>query len=244
MSQRCISPKMFTAGEALEAFRRVKLKTNTGDTVVYADQSDSSNYVGVTLQKVANGEQVAVLIKGDYCTFKVVAADSFAAGATLYAADDGKVSDTSSGNAIGTALEAAGADGDVVEALLNPTAASAYGAAGLINYEAANGAVPFIIKAELTATGAEDKTIIASFPRKALVTRAWMISRDTNAANVTLKNAGNAFTSAKAKGTADDAVVEFDIIAEQDEIAAAAAVIATFSAAASVDVFLLCVPIA
>jgi len=244
MSQAAISPKTFTAGEALEAFRRVKLSTGSGTQVEYADQSDSNNYIGVTLEKVASGKHVAVALKGNYRTFKVVASEALSAGAELYAADDGKVSDTVSGNAIGTALEAATADGDIIEAVLNPTAVSAVGAASILNYAAADGGVPFVIKASCTAEGAEDESVIASFPRKALVIRAWMISRDTNAANVTLKNAGDAFTSATAKGTDDDAVVEFDIIAEYDEIAAEAAVVATFSAAASVDVFLLCVPIA
>src|SRR5574343_27922 len=86
MSQFTISPKSFTAGEALAAFRRVKLSTTSA---VYADQADTGNFIGFTL----------------------------AAGASLYAADDGKVSDTASGAAIGVAMEAAGADGDVVEVL-------------------------------------------------------------------------------------------------------------------------------
>jgi hypothetical protein len=38
-------------------------------------------------------------------------------GATLYGAVDGKVKDTASGTAQGTALEAATADGDIVEVL-------------------------------------------------------------------------------------------------------------------------------
>lgn len=119
------------------------------------------------------------------------------------------------------------------------------GAAAIKDYEAAQGGIPFIIHALCTAEGAEDEDVIASFPQKALVIDAWMIARDTQAANVTLKNAGNAFTGAVAKGSADDTIVSFaTIIAEQDEIAAEAAVVATFSGAGSVDVFLLCVPIA
>jgi len=104
--------------------------------------------------------------------------------------------------------------------------------------------VPFVINAVVSASGAEDETVLASAQRKFKVIRAWMISRDTNAVNVTLKNATNAFTSATAKGATDDAVVEFDIIAEQDEVAASAAVVATFSGAGAVDVCLLCIPIA
>ena len=245
MSQECSSPKNFIATEALAAFRRVKLTAASGVAVEYADQSDSSSYIGVTLEAVAIGEHVAVALKGASQTFKCVASEALAVGATLYAADDGKVADTSSGNAIGTALEVATADADVIECVLDAGSSSAPGGAAIANYSATDGGVPFLIKASLVAAGAEDETIIASFPRKALVVDAWMISRDTNAANVTLKNAGTAFTAATAKGTDDDAGLAFDsIIAEQDEIAAEAAVIASFSAAGAVDVFLLCVPIA
>jgi hypothetical protein len=105
--------------------------------------------------------------------------------------------------------------------------------------------VPVIIRATCTAGGAEDENVLVSADRKLLILESWMISRDTNAANVTLKNATNAFTSATAKGTTDDAKVEFDgPIAEYDEVAAGAAIIATFSAAGSVDVCILAVPIA
>ncbi len=127
MSQACKSPKTFTATEALAAFRRVKLTSGSGTAVEYADQSDSSSYLGITLNDAAIGEQVAVELKGVQQTFQVVAADSFSVGAVLYAANDGKVSDSSSGNAIGTALEAATADGDIIEATIDGGAAAIQG---------------------------------------------------------------------------------------------------------------------
>ena len=244
MSQTSKSPKNFVAAEGLAAFRRVKLSGGSGTEVEYADQTDSSGYIGVTLEAVSEGDHVAIALKGDYQSFKCVAADSFSAGATLYAADDGKVSHTASGDVIGTSLEAATASGDIGECLLDSGSASSPGASAIGNYDDDDGGVPFVIKASLTAAGAEDESIIASFPRKAQVINAWMIARDTDAANVTLKQGGNAFTAATDKGTDDDAIVPFDsIIAEQDEIAAETAVIATFSAAGSVDVFIKCLPI-
>lgn len=128
MSQECKSPKAFLATEILAAFRRVKLSAGTGDHVEYADQSDSSSYLGVTIGPApAIEDQVGIALKGVMKTFKVTAADSFAVGAVLYAADDGKVSDSASGNAIGTALEAATADGDIVEAILDGGAAAIQG---------------------------------------------------------------------------------------------------------------------
>jgi len=109
--------KTFTAGEALAAYRRVKLSSGSGTQVEYANQSDSSTYIGVTTQAAASGDHVPVHIAKLGGTVRCEAADTFSVGATLYAADDGKVSDTSSGNAIGTALEACTAAGDVVEVL-------------------------------------------------------------------------------------------------------------------------------
>ena len=245
MSQYTVGVKTFTATEALEPFRRVKLTSASGTAVEYADQSDSSAYIGVTLSAAAITTQVPVALKGEHRTFKVEAADTFSVGATLYAADHGKVSDTSSGNTIGTALEACTTANDIVECLLDNASASAPGASSIGVYSDTAGGVPFVIKATCTAAGAEDETVIASFPRKALVVGAYMLARDTNAANVTLKNATNPFTAATAKGGTDDAYVPFTtIIAEYDEIAAEAAVVATFSGAGSVDVILVCVAIA
>ena len=63
--------------------------------------------------------------------------------------------------------------------------------------------------------------------------------------NVTFKNATNAFTDTVAKGATDDAVVRFGkIIAEYDEVAAGAVMLATFSGAGVIDACLLCIPIA
>jgi hypothetical protein len=128
MSQECESPKTFLATEVLAAHRRVKLTSATGDHVEYADKADSSSYLGITVgPALAIEDPVGVELKGVTKTHKATAADSFAVGAVLYAADSGKVSDSSSGNAIGTALEAAGADGDIVEVILDGGAAAIQG---------------------------------------------------------------------------------------------------------------------
>jgi len=107
--------------------------------------------------------------------------------------------------------------------------------------------LPLLIWATCTAAGDEDEVVLSSAPCKLKIIDAWMISRDTNAANVTLHQGtvgSDDITSAKAKGTTDDAIVRFDdIIAEQDEVAAAADIQARFSAAGSADIFILAVPI-
>lgn len=121
---------------------------------------------------------------------------------------------------------------------VNSLGTTASGAAG----------VPYMIRTVCTAAGDEDEIVLASADTKLQILLAWMISRDTNAANVTLHQGtlgSDDITSAKAKGSTDDAIVMFDdIIAEQDEVAAAADIQARISAAASVEICLLVLPIA
>ncbi len=125
----------FIAGEALAAHRRVKIdstSTTVPPEVIYADAGDQA--IGVTELAAASGEAVAVKLNTFPGSVECEAADTFALGATLYAADDGKVSDTASGSAIGIAKEACTATGDIVEVLpfvvLSTTAATVSATAG------------------------------------------------------------------------------------------------------------------
>ena len=109
--------KTFTAGEDLEARRRVKIKaltTTTPPEVEYADAGE--DWIGVTEYAVLNGEQVAVKLNNASGTFEIecVVVSEIARGTVLYGAADGKVSDASSGTAQGIAMET-GEDGAVIE---------------------------------------------------------------------------------------------------------------------------------
>ena len=117
------------AGEALAARRRVKVESGTVTDpveVVYADAGEQ--HIGVCEYAVADAAMVAVRPRTMSGTQLVVAAGAFSRGATLYGAADGKVDDAASGSAIGVALEAATADGDIVEmtefGVLSSTAAT------------------------------------------------------------------------------------------------------------------------
>jgi hypothetical protein len=119
----------FTAGAALEPNRRVKIKAATitmPSEVEYAGAGEQ--HIGITEIRAVSGALVPVRLRTASGTFEGVASSSFSAGATLYGAASGKVSDTSSGTALGIALEAAAADGDIVEclqdAILSTTAAT------------------------------------------------------------------------------------------------------------------------
>lgn len=120
----------FTAGEALLPKRRVKVESGTTTDpveVVYADAGEQ--HIGVTgNESTADGAPVSVQPMNATGTYEGTASEAFARGAVLYGAADGKIADTSSGSAIGIALEAATADGDIVEwisfAVLSTTAAT------------------------------------------------------------------------------------------------------------------------
>lgn len=103
----------FIAGSALGMYLRVKLSSGK---VVLAGEADVA--IGVTQSMAAaDGDPVSVRLLKDAGTFFVVALSSLAAGAALQNAANGKVDDAGAGAAFGTALEAAGADGDIIEAL-------------------------------------------------------------------------------------------------------------------------------
>lgn len=109
--------KTFTAGEDLEARRRVKIKSGTTTTppeVVYADAGE--DFIGVTEYAVLDGSPVAIKMNNAPGTFEIECAvdSAIARGTVLYGAADGKVSDASSGTAQGISLEA-GVDGAIIE---------------------------------------------------------------------------------------------------------------------------------
>lgn len=243
MSQENLGIKTFRAAEDLEAYRRVKLD-GSGDAV-YADAGEE--FIGITTQKVANDEMVAVALRASDRTFKVVAADSFALGAVLYGAADGKVSDSVSGTAQGIALEAAGGDGEIVEGYLNNGAAGNIGASSIVNEEANKGVFPIIIRKVCNFNGTPDAIAVATAARKLRILDWQIRSLDTTAANITVKNAGTSISTAVlAKGTAANAIVRAASIVEaQAEVASGAAITAESSVASvGVELTIIAVPIA
>jgi hypothetical protein len=117
MSKKTQKVLTLTAGEALLQYTRVKIESGTTadpPEVVYADAGEQA--IGEVMRDVSDGDLVAVRIFA-WETKEGKAADSFSIGATLYSAASGTISDTSSGSAIGIALDAATAAGDICEYL-------------------------------------------------------------------------------------------------------------------------------
>ena len=104
--------KTFTAGEALKAYRRVKLHS-TADQVVYADAGE--DFIGITQEDAASGKHVTVDLTPNSGTNICIASEALSAHAVIYGDDDGKVCDTVKGTGIGWALDAAVNAGDQIE---------------------------------------------------------------------------------------------------------------------------------
>jgi len=113
MSRQQDSPISLVAGEALNAFCRVKV---SGTTVVYAAAGQAG--IGVVQAYTASGALAAIRCHQHGGTVKVRAAGAFSAGATLYGAANGEVDDTVVGSPLYYALEAATAAHDIVEAVV------------------------------------------------------------------------------------------------------------------------------
>ena len=116
------SNKTFIAGEALAAFRLVKIESGTTmdpPEVVYADAGEDA--IGFTQYAAADGAAVNVqlLNKPGTCELTCVVDSAIARGTVLYCANDGKVSDASSGSVVGVSMQAA-STGEVIEVAVNP----------------------------------------------------------------------------------------------------------------------------
>lgn len=107
----------FDTSEAVS--RGMLVKMDSGGTVSIADVN--TEIIGVALGDAVSGGNVGVALVNKPGTVTCIAAASFSAGATLYGQNDGEVSTSTTGSArrIGQAIEAATADQDYVQVLLD-----------------------------------------------------------------------------------------------------------------------------
>lgn len=234
----------FIAGEALEAFRRVKLDTGSGTVVVYAGAGETA--IGVTQDKAASGAAVSVRLIGRGLTIKCEAGEALAEGAALYGAASGKVADTAVGTAVATALEAATANGDIIEALFDNGAAAAFGPPALVDEAADDGAVAVIIRKICNFNATPDPITIATAQRDLRIVDWWLRAIDATASNITLKNFGaSVSTSVLAKGATVDALVRAASIVEAvaDVDAGDDLTVESSAASADIEIYILCIPI-
>jgi len=118
------SKRTFIAGTGGVSEARL-VKLSSGKAVLNT-ATDTDNPVGVAEYDSAENEACAVRLINGPGTFFMTAAGAISLGAEVYAAADGKVSalsaEASTYRRIGLALEAATADGDIIEVLPLPDA--------------------------------------------------------------------------------------------------------------------------
>lgn len=114
-----ISPLPFTAGGTIEAYRVVRMNSTTVDSVI-ASTAIADPSIGCSTAVAATGDNVAIQF-GGIAMLTASAAIAANAEVMVTASGAGKIS-TAAGataRAIGIALQAALADGDVIPVLLN-----------------------------------------------------------------------------------------------------------------------------
>lgn len=234
--------KSFTATAAVSRYRRVKLTTSSGTAVEHAGAGEA--FIGVAQNDAAIGAHVTVALCGRGRTFKAVAAEAFDAGATLYGGALGKVQDTASGTAIGTALEAATADGDVVEIVLDNAYAASLSEGSPANVANGAGGIPIIYRKTVTAAG---NTTVATLARKVRVIDFHIVCTDGTAGNVDLKDGGgNSIMGAVvAHGTTDTAIVRAAKIDDaRHELGSGCVLVVNQTCACGSIAYVTCLPVA
>jgi len=236
---------------AIPPYRRVKYDGANAGYVVYADQADGDSWIGVTLPHdggdPANGEPVAVELRGENKTLKMEASAAITANASIYPEDDGKISASAGTVVIGTAAGAsvASAANSIVEVHPNAGSGSAPGAGAVANADTTQktGVVIGIFKEGITAQGT---TAMGVFGRKVKILDAIFYQRGTTATNINLLVGATTITRAdSAAGTTANARKLLEITAAGDEVAAASTIIVSSSEtnATGVDVHIFAVPI-
>lgn len=117
MSQYVDTPtKSFVCDEAIAIWLRAKMDADGRVTIAGAADQDIGVSAAATF---AAGESLPIVLLSKQGTHKAVAAGAIAAGAKVYGAAAGKVNDVQATGSFlrGVALEAAGADNDVIEIL-------------------------------------------------------------------------------------------------------------------------------
>lgn len=110
--------KAFPASAAIAKHARVVL-ANTGKV---STAGLAQKEIGTALNAAfADGDIVTVKLRSGSGTHKMIAVEALAIGAELFTEANGKVQDTAEATSfrVGVALEAAAADGDIIEVLYN-----------------------------------------------------------------------------------------------------------------------------
>lgn len=108
----------FTANVALAKGERVKVKAGSTTSPIEVEKAGAGeSFIGTVERPAAAGALVTVKPRNVVGTHEMVADGAISAGASIYGAAAGKISATANGAPVGQAIEAATADGDIIEVL-------------------------------------------------------------------------------------------------------------------------------
>lgn len=110
--------KTYTAGEDITLYALVMIEASTGDVIETTGAGGGDvNVIGAAQAAALDGEPVVVRMLNCVATVLVIAdLDDLAVGDVLFTADNGEVTDANtSASAVGVAMEASSAVGDVIE---------------------------------------------------------------------------------------------------------------------------------
>ncbi len=114
------SPMTMIADVEIAQKLRVKLKTGTTTAPPEVDIAGTELGIGTNEALVAVGKDAAINTWNKSGSLEMVASSAISVGDEVEAVAGGKVATFSAGTKVGTALEAATADGDIIEVLPNP----------------------------------------------------------------------------------------------------------------------------
>lgn len=129
MSQQNETPFLtFAASGAIKQFQRVVI--GAGRTVSVAGLTEVGD--GVATRDAADGELVTIRHFSAGGSFQFIASEAFDGGSILYTESDGEVQDTAQATSLpfAKAVDAATADGDIVECVLLAYRGAAAGGGG------------------------------------------------------------------------------------------------------------------
>lgn len=108
----------FLASGAITRYGRVSLVAgSSGRPLEVKLAGPGDEWIGVAFEAAADAKPVGILMKGRYGTMPMIAAGAIAKGDKVFGAGSGGVQALSGGIGIGTAIDTATAEGDIVEVI-------------------------------------------------------------------------------------------------------------------------------
>ena len=180
----------------VELAQKLRVKVNTGTTtsppeVGIAGVGEAGIGINEVLTAITKLASVEPLNKSG--TLEMVANGVIAEGVDVYPAAGGKISTTAAGSSLGKSLEAATADGDIIEVLVYPDPIQVQGTAGTTSIATTGASSEYVIAAKSGVLVGIDFSSLAA-----------LAANDTNYITFSVVNLGQAGAGSTAMLAVDD----------------------------------------